>query len=109
MYIREHKGKWRFAECYPDPLTGKKREVSIVLDKNTPQTRKEASIALQEKIREKTCSTCPESMRLSELVDKFVNYQRSMRKESTAYRLRCPNFQNHSAGHPGSTRPRQKR
>lgn len=52
MYIREHKGKWRFAECYPDPLTGRKREVSIVLDKNTPQTRKEASIALQEKIRE---------------------------------------------------------
>ena len=50
MYIREHKGKWRFAECYPDPLTGKKREVSIVLDKNTPQSRKEASIILQEKI-----------------------------------------------------------
>lgn len=49
MYIREHKGKWRFAECYPDPLTGKKREVSVVLDKNTPQTRKEASIVLQEK------------------------------------------------------------
>ena len=84
MYIREHKGKWRFAECYPDPLTGKKREVSIVLDKNTPQTRKEASIVLQEKIRAKTCNTCPESMRLSELVDKFVSYQRSMRKESTA-------------------------
>ena len=84
MYIREHKGKWRFAECYPDPLTGKKREVSVVMEKNTPQTRKEASIALQEKIREKTCATCPESMRLSELVDKFVNYQRSMRKESTA-------------------------
>lgn len=84
MYIREHKGKWRFAECYPDPLTGKKREVSVVMDKNTPQTRKEASALLQEKIREKTCTTCPESMRLSELVEKFVSYQRSMRKESTA-------------------------
>ena len=84
MYIREHKGKWSFAECYPDPLTGKKREVSVVMDKNTPQTRKEASIVLQEKIRAKRAETTPGEMTVEELTKKFVAYQYQMWKESTA-------------------------
>lgn len=82
MYVREHRGKWRFAEAYADPLTGKKREVSVVMEKNTAASRKEAYKILQEKIRTKTAS--PDDMRLSELVDKFIRYQYTMRKESTA-------------------------
>ena len=84
MYIREHKGRWRYAESFSDPLTGRKREVSVILDKNTTSARKEASALLQEKIRQRTCASAPESMRLSEMVDKFVAYQYQMRKESTA-------------------------
>lgn len=84
MYIREYKGRWRFAEAYSDPLTGRKREVSVILDKNTTATRKEASALLQEKIRAKTMDSSPENMRLHEMVDKFIKYQYQMRKESTA-------------------------
>ena len=85
MYVRQTKeGRWRFAEAYPDPLTGKKREVSVTLDKNTTASRKEASSILQEKIREKTSSFDPDKIRLGELIDQFVAYQYRMRKESTA-------------------------
>lgn len=84
MYIREHKGRWRFAESYSDPLTGRKREVSVVLDKNTTASRKEASAVLQEKIRANMSASSPDSMRLSDLVGKFISYQYQMRKESTA-------------------------
>jgi hypothetical protein len=84
MYIRPYKDRWRFAEAYSDPLTGRKREVSVILDKNTTASRKEASTLLQEKIRAKTASASPENMRLHEIVDKFIKYQYQMRKESTA-------------------------
>ena len=84
MYVRPYKNRWRFAEAYSDPLTGRKREVSVVLDKNTTASRKEASAILQERIREKTSNTQPEQMKLSELVEKFIQYQFQMRKESTA-------------------------
>ena len=84
MYARKTaQGKWRFAEAYPDPLTGKKREVSVTLDRNTNASRKEAASILQQKIKEAT-HTPPESMRLHELIDKFIRYQYQMRKESTA-------------------------
>lgn len=82
MYVREHRGKWRFAEAYADPLTGKKREVSVVMEKNTTASKKKAYEILQEKIRTKTAS--PDDIRLRELVDNFIRYQYTMRKESTA-------------------------
>ena len=84
MYIREHKGKWRYAESFSDPLTGRKREVSVILDKNTASTRKEASALLQEKIRQKRAETTPGEMTVEELTKKFVAYQYQMWKESTA-------------------------
>ena len=33
-------GKYNFVERYTDFLTGKKKRVSVVMDKNTAQTRK---------------------------------------------------------------------
>jgi integrase len=83
MYVRPYKEKFRFAESYADPLTGRKREVSVILDKNTNASRKEAAAILQRKIKEKSHVT-PDSMRFGELIDRFVRYQYQMRKESTA-------------------------
>lgn len=84
MYYRQTKqGRWRYAESYPDPLTGKKREVSVVLDKNTNAAKKEAAAILAAKIQAKT-PTAPSSMTIRELVDQFIDYQYRMRKESTA-------------------------
>lgn len=84
MYVRQTpKGTWRFAECYKDPLTGKRREVSVTLAKNTAAARKEAAICLQKKI---SAMSVPDShsIRLGDLIDKFVTYQYSMHKASTA-------------------------
>ena len=84
MYIRQTPtGRYRFAESFPDPLTGRKREVSVTLNRNTTSTRKEAQSILQEKIRKAT-HTAPGSMRLHELIDRFIRYQYQMRKKSTA-------------------------
>lgn len=43
-------GKFRFAERYTDPLTGKQKKVSITLDKDTAVTRKRAQVVLNDKI-----------------------------------------------------------
>ena len=75
MYVRQTpKGTWRFAECYKDPLTGKRREVSVTLAKNTAAARKEAAICLQKKI---AAMSAPDSrsIRLGDLIDKFTTYQ----------------------------------
>ena len=51
MWVEEtKKGKYKFIERYTDPLTGKYKRVSIVLDKNTSQSRKQAQKALLDKI-----------------------------------------------------------
>lgn len=84
MYVRKTpKGKWRFAEGYTDPLTGKWREVSITLPKNTATARKEANAYLQQKIRDKAAPD-PSNIRLSQLIEKFVAHQYSRHKASTA-------------------------
>ena len=49
MYVRPYKDKFRFAESYADPLTGRKREVSVILDKNTNASRKEAAACMEVK------------------------------------------------------------
>lgn len=43
-------GKIIYCERYKDPLTGKKKDVSVTFDKDTARNRKEASRMLQEKI-----------------------------------------------------------
>ncbi|HGH0855000.1 TPA: site-specific integrase, partial [Staphylococcus pseudintermedius] len=48
---RNNKKKYRFYEKYKDPYTNKWRRVSIVLNKNTKQTQKEAILQLTEKIK----------------------------------------------------------
>ncbi len=46
-------GKVRFIERYTDPLTDKQLKVSIVMDKNTAATRKQAQTTLNDKIDQK--------------------------------------------------------
>ena len=85
MYYRQTKeGKWRYAESYADPLTGRKREVSVTLAKSTRQAINEAREMLAQKIRDRTHAHSPKQMTLSDLITAFVAYQYAMRKESTA-------------------------
>ena len=53
MWIEQTKsGKYKFSERYTDPLTGRLKRVSVTFDKNTAQTRKQASQAISERISE---------------------------------------------------------
>ncbi|MFR8313822.1 MAG: hypothetical protein ACLVBP_16535 [Ruminococcus sp.] len=52
MWVEERSnGKFKFCERYTDYLTGKVKRVSVIMDKNTAQTRKIAQRTLEQKIR----------------------------------------------------------
>lgn len=83
MWVEEtKKGKYKYIERYTDPLTGKYRRVSVVLDKNTAQARKQAQKALAEKIRHQEAGE-PESLTLEQLVAKYREEQQKTIKAST--------------------------
>ena len=47
MWVEElSNGKFRYAERYLDPLTGKQKKVSVTLDKNTKHTNNAIKIYL---------------------------------------------------------------
>lgn len=76
------KGKYKFTERFTDPLTGKYRRVSVTLDKDTPQSRKQAQKALAEKIRQAESGE-PDKITLGELVEKYREEQQKTIKAST--------------------------
>lgn len=83
MWVEEtNKGKYKYIERYTDTLTGKYRRVSVVLDKNTAQARKQAQRALEEKIRQAE-SWKPANITLGELVKKYREEQKKTIKAST--------------------------
>lgn len=83
MWVEEtKKGKYKYIERYTDPLTGKYRRVSVVLDKNTAQARKQAQAALSEKIQ-RAIVPQPETITLAELVEKYRAEQKKTVKPST--------------------------
>lgn len=52
MWIEKLKnGKYRYAERYLDPFTGKQKKVSVTLEKNTAQAKKLAQASLSTKIQ----------------------------------------------------------
>lgn len=99
MYYRprdesDPKGRTRFFESYKDPVTGKKRVVSVILDRNTTQTRKTAQRILAEKIKQRIAESTktPETdLTLGEVTERFLTAleQEGVVRDSTikAYRM----------------------
>lgn len=83
MWVEKVKKGYKFIERYKDPLTGRYKRVSIVLDKNTRQSQKQAQETLYEKINSKAESVNVETITLSQLVDKYRAYQKKNVKAST--------------------------
>ena len=86
MWIEELKsGKYQFYERYTDYLTGKKRRVSVTLDKNNAQTRKLALQILNEKISNINNDDYGNDVDLTfeQLVNRYRNYQIDKVKKST--------------------------
>ena len=83
MWVEEtKKGKYKYIERYTDPLTGKYRRVSIVLDKNTAQARKQAQAALQERINA-SMSPHKADITLAALIELYYQEQKQTLKPST--------------------------
>lgn len=51
---KNNETKYRYYEKYKDPYTDKWKRVSVVLNKNTKQSQKEAMFRLEEKNKRKT-------------------------------------------------------
>lgn len=84
MWVEETKnGKYKYIERYTDPLTGKYKRVSIVLEKNTRQAQKQAQEAIGEKIRQAYDYTPMSHITLAELIEKYRAEQKSTVKAST--------------------------
>ena len=88
MWIEETpNGKYKFCERYTDFVTGKKKRVSVTMDKNTPKNRKLAIEMLNKKINTALPATQKE-LTLEELVEKYRAYQKQTVKLST-YNRNC--------------------
>lgn len=85
MWIEETKnGKYKFVEQYTDYITGKKKRVSVTLEKKTAAAKKSAATILVKMIEERQ-NTPPEKENLTfgELVEKYREYQKNAVKAST--------------------------
>lgn len=86
MWVEQtKKGKYKFIERYTDPLTGKYRRVSVTLDKDTAQSRKQAQKAISKKIEDAEKDVCAnlDNITLEDLVDKYREEQKVTVKAST--------------------------
>lgn len=87
MWSEKVKTGYKFVERYRDPLTGKTRRVSVVMEKDTAQTRKVAQRALDAKIQAAvTASDQPEEVTVSRLIEKYREEQAATLKASTCRR-----------------------
>lgn len=87
MWSEKVKTGYKFVERYRDPLTGKTRRVSVVMEKDTAQTRKVAQRALDAKIQAAvSISDQPEEITVAHLIKKYREEQEATLKESTCRR-----------------------
>ncbi|MBR1910382.1 MAG: site-specific integrase [Lachnospiraceae bacterium] len=86
MWIEKTKnGKYQYRERYVDPVTGKRKCVSVVMDNKTRMTQKLAKQALDHKIAERIRRPyAPKSVSLKELQSLYVDWQYKNLKEQTA-------------------------
>ena len=83
MWTEETKnGKYKFVERFTDPLTGRYRRVSIVMDKNTARSQKDAQRALNSKI-DALFTPVEKKLNLSQLLTVYEAEQKRTVKLST--------------------------
>ncbi|EZY60310.1 tyrosine-type recombinase/integrase [Staphylococcus aureus] len=74
---KNNETKYRYYEKYKDPYTDKWKRVSVVLNKNTKQSQKEAMFKLEEKIKEKLnekASNELKTLTFHALLDEWLEY-----------------------------------
>ena len=89
MWVEETKnGKYKYSERYIDPLTGKRKKVSITLEKNTAKNRKDAVYILQTKIEKEMSTQNTKQITFEKLTDLYKESQLKNVKKST-YARNC--------------------
>lgn len=85
MWIEEtNSGKYKYVEQYTDYMTGKKKRVSVTMEKNTAATRKTALEVLLRMIEERQSAPKKiEELTFADLVEKYREYQHLTVKPST--------------------------
>ena len=73
---------YRFFERYTDYMTGKTKTVSVTLDRNTPQARKQAADMLHDKISARQHVKDTVNYTLRDLVDEYLAYKKTRSKGS---------------------------
>ena len=81
MWLEPYKDKYRAIERYIDPVTGKRKRVTTIIDKDTKAARKAAESVLKAKM-EKLSAVLP-SVTVGELADAYLKYQKKTIKPSS--------------------------
>lgn len=83
MWIEPYKNKYRAFERYTDPMTGKQKRVSTIIDKDTKSARKTAEEVLRAKIAEATTVMADADITLEELAEKYNQHVKESCRETT--------------------------
>ena len=89
MWSEKVKTGYKFVERYRDPLTGKSKKKTVILDRDTTQSRKVAQRALDAKIQaaiRSSMSAPAAEITLEELADQYIADQKLTRKDATSRR-----------------------
>ena len=84
MWVEPTKsGKYKACERYIDPLTGKTKRVTVVIEKDTKAARKAAEEVLRAKIADLSCEKKDEQITLKEISEKYAEHQKVSTKAGT--------------------------
>ena len=81
-------GKYKYGQWYTEYRTGKKRRVTITMDKNTAATRREAQKILDQKVKIANSLSRTSDVTLDEARTAYIAYQEQTLKPSTASRCK---------------------
>lgn len=82
-------GRIQYNERYKDPLTGRRRKITITLDKGRRSDDQMAAEIIRRKIREELSGSKPEMVTFAELIRRYEEYLKSSVKPQT---LQCRSY-----------------
>ncbi|PTE43401.1 tyrosine-type recombinase/integrase [Staphylococcus equorum] len=95
---RYGKTKYRYYEKFKDPYTDKWKRVSIVLNKNSKASQKEAMLQLDEKIKRKVATIqpdkCKKDITFSKLMDEWLEFYANTSGTKYTWHVKLKHFIN---------------
>ena len=89
MWLEPYKDKYRAIERYIDPMTGKTKRVSTIIDKDTKAARKAAESVLKAKIDKEQAIASDSDLTLAELSELYLAHQKKTVRAQSYKRDGC--------------------